>query len=277
MLMTELAMTRLYEMMVILYAICIVLYFIDYFYKQNKIRRIAFWLVSIVWIMQTAFLLLYVMETKRFPILSLIEGVYFYAWLLITISIILHCIARVDLPVFFINILGFIFVTIHLFAQDQINPALGETVISEMLVIHISFAILAYAAFTLAFVFSILYLILYRILKEKKYSKLWSRLPALNQIINWINKSILVAIPIFLISILLGLEWAFMTMEKFSIIDAKILGSFVITIIYFIIMILHRKGKLTGISYSWAQIYTFLLVVINFFLGSKLSGFHLWY
>nr|WP_106780164.1 cytochrome c biogenesis protein CcsA [Lysinibacillus timonensis] len=275
--MTELAMTRVYEMMVVLYAISIVLYFVDYFNKQYQVRRVAFWLVSIVWVMQTVFFLLDILETKRFPILSLIEGVYFYAWLLITISIILHCIARVDLPVFFINILGFIFATIHLFVKDQGDPILGETVISEMLIIHISFAILAYATFTLSFVFSVLYLILYKLLKQKKYTKMWSRLPSLSQISNWINKSILIAIPIFFISILLGLEWAFMTLEGFKIVDAKIIGSFVIVVLYLIIFILHRKGRLTGVNYSWAHIYTFLIIVINFFLGSKLSSFHLWY
>ncbi|UZM98545.1 cytochrome c biogenesis protein [Lysinibacillus sp. MHQ-1] len=44
----------------------------------------------------------------------------------------------------------------------------GDTLISEMLFIHISFAILSYAAFTLTFVFAILYLVLYRLLKKKK-------------------------------------------------------------------------------------------------------------
>lgn len=275
--MIDLTMTRAYEMMVILYATSIVLYFIDYFYRQAKIRRAAFWLVSIVWVMQTVFFLLYIVKMKRFPVLSLIEGIYFYAWLLITISIILHCIARVDLPVFFINVLGFIFVTIHLFAPDQVQNPIGESVISEMLIIHISFAILSYATFTLAFVFSVLYLILYKILKKKKFSKLWSRLPSLQQISKWINYSILIGIPIFLISILLGLEWAFMTLEGLSVIDAKIIGSFIIFVIYFIILVLHRKGKLSGLNYSWAHIYTFLLVVVNFFLGSTLSSFHLWY
>ncbi len=275
--MTELVMTRAYEIMVILYAISIVLYFIDYFYKQIKIRRFAFWLVSTVWAMQTIFFLVNILATKRFPILSLTEGINFYAWLLISISIILHCIVRVDLPVFFINVLGFIFVTIHLFAPDQVQHPLGESLVSEMLIIHISFAILSYATFTLAFVFSILYLILYKILKEKKYSKLWSRLPSLHQISSWVNNSILVGIPILFISLLLGLEWAFMTLEGVSIIDAKIIGSFIIIVIYFTMFILNKKGKLSGTNYSWAQIYTFLLVVVNFFLGSKLSNFHLWF
>lgn len=275
--MTQLAMARLYEIMVVLYAVGIVFYFIDFFYKRVKIRRIGFWLISIVWVLQTAFFLLYIIEIRRFPILSLTEGIYFYAWLLVTISIILHCIARVDLPVFFINVLGFIFVTIHLFAPNQVEHPLVESLESEMVFIHISFAIISYAAFSLSFVFSVLYLILYRLLKEKKYTKLWSRLPSLHQMSRWMFYSVLIGVPIIFISLLLGLEWAFLKLEVLSIFDIKIVGSFVITVIYLIVLVLHHSGKLTGLNFAWAQIYTFLLVVINFFLGSKLSNFHFWY
>ncbi|SOC02636.1 HemX protein [Ureibacillus xyleni] len=275
--MTQIVMARLYEIMVVLYAIGIVCYFVDFFYKQVKVRRIAFWFISVVWILQTSFFLLNILVTRRFPILSLSEGIYFYAWLLVTISIILHCIVRVDLPVFFINVLGFIFVTIHLFAPDRVRHPLVESLESEMLFIHISFAILSYAAFTLSFVFSILYLILYNILKKKKFSKMWSRLPNLHQMSQWMTYSILIGIPIIFISLLLGLEWAFLKLEGLSIFDMKIVGSFVIMIIYLIVLVLHRSGKLTGLNFAWAQIYTFLLVVINFFLGSKLSNFHIWY
>ena len=55
--MTE-VMSNLYQIMVILYAISIMFYFVDYFYKKEIIRRTAFWLVSIVWILQTAFIVL---------------------------------------------------------------------------------------------------------------------------------------------------------------------------------------------------------------------------
>ncbi|HWK24297.1 MAG TPA: cytochrome c biogenesis protein CcsA [Ureibacillus sp.] len=275
--MTQLAMARLYEIMVVLYATGIVFYFIDFFYKRLKFRRYGFWLISIVWILQTIFFVLYIIETKRFPILSLTEGIYFYAWLLVTLSIILHCIARVDLPVFFINVLGFVFVTIHLFAPAQVENPLVESLESEMLFIHISFAILSYATFSVSFVFSVLYLILYRLLKKKKYTKLWSRLPDLHQTSKWMFYSNLVGVPIIFISLLLGLEWAFLKLDALSVFDVKILGSFIITIIYLTIILLHQKGKLTGLNFAWAQIYTFLLVVINFFLGSKLSDFHIWY
>ncbi|MEG0438079.1 cytochrome c biogenesis protein CcsA [Solibacillus cecembensis] len=274
--MTEVAMARLYELMIILYALSIVLYFIDYFYKNLKARRVAFWFVSIVWIMQTVFLVLYIVDTKRFPVLSLFEGVYFYAWLLTTLSIVLHCIARVDLPVFFVNVLSFIFVTIHLFAPNTATQIVGESLVSEMLLIHISFAIVSYAAFSLSFVFSILYLILYRILKQKKLNHLWSRLPSLQQMSKWISYSNLVGVPLLLISLILGLEWAYMTLEGLSVFDVKIISSFIVSVVYLVILLLHRNGKLVGVTFAWVQVYLFLLVVVNFFLGSKLSNFHLW-
>ena len=274
--MTETVMTRLYELMIILYALSIVLYFTDYLYKNIKFRRVAFWFVSIVWVMQTLFIVLFIIETKRFPILSLYEGVFFYAWLLTTLSIVLHCIVRVDLPVFFINVLSFIFMTIHLFAPQSTEQTVVDSLVSEMLLIHISFAIVSYAAFSVAFVFSLLYLILYRILKQKKFTNLWSRLPSLQQMVKWINLSTIIGIPLLLISLILGLEWAFLTLENVSIFDVKILGSFIVSIVYLIIFLLHRKGKLIGTTYAMVHIYLFLLVVINFFLGSKLSNFHLW-
>jgi HemX protein len=275
--MTEITMARLYELMVILYAIGIVFYFIDYLYKYVKARRVAFWFVCIAWVMQSMFFILFIIETQRFPILSLFEGIYFYAWLLTTLSIILHCIARVDMPVFFVNVLSFVFVTIHLFAPTEKVQPIVDSLVSEMLVIHISFAIMSYAAFSLSFVFSMLYLILYRILKQKKAHPLWTRLPSLQQTSSWMSNSMLVGVPLLFISLILGLEWALMTLDRLSVFDIKIVGSFIITVIYLIILLLHRSGKLTGTSYAWIQIYAYLLTVVNFFLGNKMSNFHLWY
>ncbi len=117
--MADITMTRLHEVMVILYGISLVFYFIDYLDKDSKAKRIAFWLIGTVWLLQTVFLILYIVETKRFPILTLFEGIYFYAWLMLTLSIVLHLTYRVMLPVFFLNVIGFIFITIHTFRTSS--------------------------------------------------------------------------------------------------------------------------------------------------------------
>ena len=274
--MSETFLARLYEFMIIIYAVSLCFYFFDYLKKNIKVRRTAFWLISVVWILQTSFLILFVLEEKRFPILTLFEGIYFYGWLLTSLSIALHCIAKVDIPVVIMNIIGFIFVTINLFSSNGNSNVLSDMIVSEMLMIHISLAILSYAMFTLTFVFSMLYLILYRLLKDKKFSGIWSRLPSLGQTSNWMNNSILVGVPLLFISLILGLEWAWLTIEKVSLLDFKIISSFVLTVIYLTLFLLHRNGKLVGTTFAWVNIYVYLAVVINFFLGNSLSNFHLW-
>ena len=89
----ELIMTRLHEATVILYALSVLLYFIDFLYSNQKANKMAFWLLSIVWFLQTIFLCLYVIKTGRFPVLTIFEGLYFYTWVLITLSLFINRLA----------------------------------------------------------------------------------------------------------------------------------------------------------------------------------------
>ncbi|MGQ0414723.1 cytochrome C assembly protein, partial [Bacillus sp. HC-TM] len=48
----------IYHIAIILYACSISLYFIDYFQSNRKANRFAFWLLAIVWVLQSIFMLL---------------------------------------------------------------------------------------------------------------------------------------------------------------------------------------------------------------------------
>lgn len=263
--------------MVVLYAVGLVFYFIDYLNKDKVAHRSAFWIVMVVYILQSAYLVLTIIETKRFPVLSLVEGIYFYVWLLISLSIILHLFYKVGHAVFFLNVLAFTFMTIHTFASEQQHQSpIGEALISELLFIHVTFAILSYAAFAMSFVFAILYLLVYKILKKKKWSKQFGRLPSLHQAIIGMKAAIYTGIPILLVSLILGIRWASIALEDWTIFDIKIIGSFFLIAIYGIVLYFNRSGRLTSNDFAWANIIAFLFVVVNFFLGSKLSEFHFW-
>src|SRR5690554_4713407 len=117
--MSDLYMTRLHEFTVVLYALCVLLYFIDFLHHIRKANLVAFCLLAFVCVLQTIFLLLYVVKTGRFPVLTIFEGLYFYAWILITLSLGINRLLRVDFIVFFTNVLGFIIMAIHTFAPVQ--------------------------------------------------------------------------------------------------------------------------------------------------------------
>ena len=88
--MMETLMTRLQELTVVLYALSVLLYFIDFLHNNRRANRVAFWLLSFVWVSQTVMLFIYMLNIGRFPVLTLSEGLYFYAWVLITFSLVIN-------------------------------------------------------------------------------------------------------------------------------------------------------------------------------------------
>ncbi|MEG9297005.1 cytochrome c biogenesis protein CcsA [Mangrovibacillus sp. Mu-81] len=276
--MFEQTMTRLHELMIVLYAISILFYFIDFLNKNRKANLFAFWLLAIVWVLQTIFLFLYMINTGRFPVLTIFEGLYFYAWVLITLSLVINRLLRVDFTVFFTNVLGFIIMAIHTFAPVQVeSQAMAEQMVSELLLIHITMAILSYGAFSLSFVFSLLYLLQFKLLKEKKWGqRLWrisdlSKLEKISYILNSIGVAML------LLSLILGMQWAFIKLPDFILYDPKIIGSFILLILYSTYLYLRIKKNVFGKSLALLNVAAFLIILINFFLGSRLSSFHFWY
>lgn len=275
--MAELTMARFHEVIVVLYAVSLVFYFIDYLNSNKIAHRSAFWILSVVYLMQSGFIIARVIDTQRFPILSLYEGIYFYAWLLISLSMILQVFSKVGFAVFFLNVIGFIFMTIYTFTPVRLEQSpVGESLISELLFIHITFAILSYAAFAMSFVFAVLYLLVYKVLKQKKWTKQFTRLPSLQQSLSGMKASIYTGIPVLFISLVLGVQWATIALDDWNISDMKIIGSFLVIILYSLVLFLQRRGRLTANDFAWANVFAFLFVIINFFLGSRLSQFHFW-
>ncbi|RFU65899.1 cytochrome C assembly family protein [Peribacillus glennii] len=276
--MLELMMTRLHEATVILYALSVLLYFIDFLNNNQKANRFAFWLLAIVWLLQTIFLFLYMLETGRFPVLTIFEGLYFYAWILITLSLVINRLLRVDFIVFFTNVLGFIVMAVHTFAPVQIeSEVLAEKLVSELLLIHITMAILSYGAFSLSFVFSLLYLIQYDLLKRKKWGKRLMRLGDLAKLEHMSYVLAVIGVPMLVLALILGLQWAHLKVPDLFWYDPKIIGSFIVLTAYSVYLYLKVRKQMYGKTLAFWNIGSFLVVIINFSLFGSLSTFHFWY
>ncbi|MFJ5621785.1 inner membrane protein YpjD [Peribacillus loiseleuriae] len=273
----ELIMTRLHEVTVLIYAASVLLYFIDFLHNNQKANKGAFWLLAIVWVLQTIFLLLYVLQTGRFPVLTIFEGLYFYAWVLITLSLIMNKLLPVDFTVFFTNVLGFIVMAIHTFAPVHIqSKVLAQQLVSELLFIHITLAILSYGALSLSFVFSLLYLIQYDLLKRKKWGKRLLRLGDLTKLEHMSYVLAVIGVPMLILSLILGLQWAYIKVPDVVWFDPKILGSFLVLIVYSVYLYLKVRKQMYGKTLAYLNLASFLTVLINFFLFGSLSTFHLW-
>ncbi|MCY8233669.1 cytochrome C assembly family protein [Priestia endophytica] len=275
--MVEINLTRIYELVVVLYAISVLLYFIDFLLNNRKANRTAFWLLAIVWVLQTFFLLFRMIETGRFPILTIFEGIYFYAWVLITLSLLINRFLRVDFLVFFTNVIGFFVMALHTFVpMRDYSTVQGERLVSELLIFHITMAILSYGAFSISFVFSSLYVLQYHLLKKKKWGKRLIRLGDLSRLDHLSYLLNVVALPLLLLSLLLGIMWAYMKLDQFHWYDVKVLGSFLVLIVYSVYLYVRISRGQQGKSMAFWNMASFLILLINFFLFGSLSNFHFW-
>ncbi|WP_070120840.1 cytochrome C assembly family protein [Bacillus marinisedimentorum] len=276
--MSSMNINVIYELMILLYSLSVLLYFIDFIQNNRKVNRTAFWLLSIVWILQTVFLVVRMLETNRFPILTLLEGLYFYAWVLVTFSLVINRLFRMDFFVFFTNVLGFSFMTLHLLAPNQhFADTSAERLMSELAVIHITIAILSYGAFSISFILSIMYLLQYNMLKQKQWGKRLQRLGDLSTFEKMAFRFNLIGVPLLLISLILGVIWANAKVEQFYLYDAKVIGSFIVLAVYSFILYMKAGKGIQGKQMVTWNFAAFLIVLINFFLFGSLSNFHIWY
>ncbi|RWZ59916.1 cytochrome C assembly protein [Halobacillus fulvus] len=264
-----------YELILLLYGLSIVGYFIDFIQNNRKVNRIAFWLLSMVWILQTIFLLTQFYMVENFPIMTVYDGLYFYTWILVTFSLIINRLFRVDFLVFFTNIVGFLVMLIHIStrAQNDLKDR-GIELVNEMLVVHISLAILSYGFFTLSFIFSLLYLLQYRLLKQKKWDARLFRLGDLTKLDHFSYIAVVLGVPLLLIAIILGITWGYVSPDEFYWYDSKTLGSFLVLIVYMIYLFLRVVKGYQGRTISLFNSAAFLFLLINFFLFGSLSNFH---
>ena len=154
---------------------------------------------------------------------------------------------------------------------------MGQQLISELLLIHITVAILSYGAFSLSFVFSLLYLIQYDLLKRKKWGTRLRRLADLSKLDKMSFVLNLIGVPMLIISLILGTTWAYIKVPEMIWYDSKVIGSFIVLAIYSIYLYLKVGKGLTGNKLALWNLVSFLVVLINFFLFGKLSSFHFWY
>jgi HemX protein len=267
----------IYELTILLYALSILGYFIDYLQNNRKANKIAFWLLSIVWGLQLLLIVIRTMETDRFPILTQFEGLLFYAWIIITFSLIINWFFKVDFLVFFTNLLGFSIMASSLLAPgDQSSELISENLVSHISVIHITMAFISYGAFTLSFIFSVMYLLQHNMLKKKLVGTRFWRFESLSQLEKLSHILNVIGVPLLFLSLVLGIIYANAKLEVFIWFDIKVVSSFFVLLIYILFFYQKISKGIQGHSLALLNVAAFLLVLINYFLATTFTTFHFW-
>ncbi|WP_286887219.1 cytochrome C assembly family protein [Aneurinibacillus sp. UBA3580] len=266
----------IYDAIIYIYACSILLYFADFLNRSRKVNRTAFWLLSVVWTLQSVFFVLSMMEKEYFPVLTLFETLFFYSWILVTFSLVINYLFRIDLLVFFTNILGFAVLALNFFANKDASSMVTERLTSELLFIHISLALLAYATFSLSFIFSLMYLVEDRMLKQKKWNKWLQRLPGLGLLDLYSYRFNMIGVPLLLMALILGAIWAHLKVSYSIWLDPKVLTSVGVLIVYSLYLYQRVTYGWVGRKLALWNAAAFSLILLNYLISGSVSSFHQW-
>jgi len=147
-------------------------------------------------------------------------------------------------------------------------PAQGTR--GSLFALHVTLAILAYAAFTFSFVLSLLYLVQDRQLRHRRTGVLFARLPALEVISRLNRTSVTIGLSTLAVSVVLGLVeaqklWA-------TLADPKIAWALVTVFVYALLLWMERRGwegpRVAILSIVGFGVVMFSYTVVNVYLSA---------
>lgn len=150
-------------------------------------------------------------------------------------------------------------------------PAAPETS-GSLFALHVTLAILAYAAFALSFVLSLLYLVQHRQIRRGRTGVLFSRLPALEVMSRMNRTTVTIGLAVLAVSVALGVAWARRVWSGLA--DAKLVWAVVTLLVYGLLLWMERRGW-EGPRVAVLSIVGFLVVLFSYtFVNLYLSQSH---
>ena len=170
-----------------------------------------------------------------------------FSWLIVTISLLINRFFRIELFVFFVNVLGFAILALNVFGNPNVTPIKPDWDINdELLFIHITLAIGSYVAFSIAAIFSGMYVFLHKMLKAKKFSQTVMRLPSLEKIEHYTYLSVIVGAPLLLMALSLGVVWVVLEGDRNLLYDPKVINSFFVLAAYAFYLFQQHSMRISG-------------------------------
>lgn len=159
----------------------------------------------------------------------------------------------------FIIIISIIFQLISsFFIEDLVE--VKEVLKSNLLGSHVLTALLGYAGITISAVYGFLYLILYKEIKLNKFGLVFNRLPNLEVLEILSFYSAVIGFILLTVAITIGVIWLPKAFPDFSFTDPKLIGSFLVWLLYGI-------GILAKIFLKWRGKKVVILSIVGFILA----------
>ena len=244
-------------------------------FKTNKslFQKVPLFLIIIGFVLHTRALYLRGLDVNGCPLGNTLERVQFILWSLILAFLILRFLWRLDLLGSFCAGLSFFAGWISLFFKSLdsnywLSPEYEKLFLNPWIELHASIAIFSYGLFSLLFVVCFMYLIQRKALLARKFNKLSSFLPPIQELEVAAMRLLTVGVCFLTISIIVGgMHWSrnpeLVSVMKISVTVLLWLG-------YCFVYFGHCTRKLYGSKFAKTSISLFIIAVASLgFVSSK--------
>ncbi len=153
-----------------------------------------------------------------------------------------------------------------------------EVLRNHLLGIHVFSALVGYSAFAMSCVYGFLYLILYKQIKLNKFGLIFDRLPSLDVLERLSFISAIIGFILLTIAIFIGIIWLPKAFPKFSYVDPKLIGTFLVWFLYGLGIITKVSGKWQGKKVVLFSILGFVIAILSTIMSNFLAlSFHSFY
>jgi ABC-type uncharacterized transport system permease subunit len=248
------------------------------FFKDSVFaKRVKTPLLLATLVIHLAYLLMRTVLFNHPPITTIFEIMSIISFSIAAAYAVIEFQTKVKNTGYFILILAFLFQTFSsCFIENlsEVKPILR----SNLLGIHVSSALLGYAAIAISAVYGFLYLMLYHHIKSSRFGVIYTKLPNLETLEKMSMVSIVIGFSFLTIAISVGLIWLPRAFEHFSYFDPKLIGTVFIWAMYGVGLgakktIGWQGRKIMILSIIAFAISFFSLTIINVYF----SAFHKFY
>ncbi len=177
----------------------------------------------------------------------------------------------------FIIIISVIFQTISTFFIQDLTEV-KEVLRSNLLGIHVISALIGYSGITISAVYGVLYLILFNEIKLNKFGLIFNRLPSLEILERLSFIAAIIGFVFLTVTIIIGIIWLPQAFPNITLLDPKLIGTFIVWFLYGIGLINKFTGKWRGkkliILAIIGFVFAILSTMITNFLGKSFHSFY---
>lgn len=249
---------KLFLVGVLIYALTMVLYFISYINKSEKMGKNAQIALQIAFVIHTGAIIVRGFASNRVPLTNQYEFATAFAWGIALFLIIFEKKYKYYSMGTFVVPLLLIVIGYAALRNKEIQP-LMPALKSWWLVIHVSLAILSYGSFAVATGTSVMFLI-----QDKNGNSKDTRLPDKEKLDEITYRAVLLGFLFLSMTIITGALWAKKSWGRYWAWDPKETWSLVTWIIYTIYLHLRRSRGLINKKSAWFCIIGFIAVLFTY-------------